>query len=320
LGPAGGAGVSNVGTIKSLTNNGAIGGGNGGIGSGAGAGGAGIANSGTISRLTNRGTIDGGNGGTASTGFVNAGGGGVANSGTITSLINSGKISGGNGFGTRGGGGGVSNATGATIRSLSNAIGATIFGGTGGAGLSNAGTIGALTNTGTIRGGAGGSGSTSGAPGDAIYSAGKHASIGPITNSGTIIGNVEIDNQASVTVIGGSGKTFGNWRGGAITGGAITIGNGNLIFASGNTEIDEDISVDGGVGTVSNDSVLRFAAFEVVTGNFTNDGTIQVSSGKLELDGAVTGTGKDTISGPSPPRVPTPECQPQPPSVTRIST
>ena len=36
--------------------------------------------------------------------------------------------------------------------------------------------------------------------GDAIYSAGPHASIGPITNSGQIIGNVVIDNQASVTV------------------------------------------------------------------------------------------------------------------------
>jgi hypothetical protein len=37
----------------------------------------------------------------------------------------------------------------------------------------------------------------------------------------------------------------------------------------------------------------------VITSNATNDGTILVSSGKLELEGAVTGTGTDTISGSS---------------------
>ena len=72
-----------------------------------------------------------------------------------------------------------------------------------------------------------------------------------------------------------------------------------MIFASGNTEIDEDISVDGGSGTVTNDGVLRFAALEVINGNFTNDGTARVSAGKLEIEGAVTGAGTDTISGPA---------------------
>ena len=57
----------------------------------------------------------------------------------------------------------------------------------------------------------------SGATGHAIYSAGASASIGPITNSGRIIGNVEIDNQASVTVNGGTGKKFGRWTSGTIT-------------------------------------------------------------------------------------------------------
>jgi hypothetical protein len=108
------------------------------------------------------------------------------------------------------------------------------FGSKGGAGIANPGAIATLSNSRTIRGGAGGSGSTSGAPGDAIYSAGAHASIGSITNSCKIIGNVEIDNQASVTVTGGSGMTFGSW-----TGGAIMIGNGNLTFASGNTALGE---------------------------------------------------------------------------------
>ncbi len=147
----------------------------------------------------------------------------------------------------------------------------------GGAGIANSGTIATLTNSGTIHGGKGGSGSTSGAPGDAIYSAGKHASIGPITNSGTIIGNVEIDNQASVTVNGGTGTTFGRW-----TSGTITIGNGNLTFAGGNTALGDDISVDGGVGTVTNMGQLRPSpphAPETIAGNFS-----QTAAGVLDLE------------------------------------
>ncbi len=144
---------------------------------------------------------DGGFGGVGQGG---AGGAGVVNAAMIASLSNSGMIAGGNG----------GSATGAGGR-----------GGAGGAGIANSGTITTLTNSGTIEGGAGGAGAIAGAAGDAISSAGKHASIGPITNSGKIIGNVEIDNQASVTVSGGTGKTFGRW-----TGGTITIGDRQLDF------------------------------------------------------------------------------------------
>jgi hypothetical protein len=38
---------------------------------------------------------------------------------------------------------------------------------------------------------------------------------------------------------------------------------------------------------------------EVIDGDFANDKTAQVSAGKLEIDGAVTGVGTDTISGPA---------------------
>jgi hypothetical protein len=154
-----------------------------------------------------------------------------------------------------------------------------------------------MANSGTIKGGVGGFGATTPGPaGDAIYSAGTSASIGPITNSGQMIGNVEIDNQASVTIHGGTGKTFGSWMSGPITSGAITVGNGSLIFASGNTEVFENISVNGGVGTVTNSSVLRFGALEVINGNVRNNGTVQVSVGKLEIESAVTGKGTDTVS------------------------
>ena len=160
-------------------------------------------------------------------------------------------------------------------------------------GSSNSGTIATLTNSGTIEGGGGGG--FGGAAGDAIYSAGANASIGPITNTGKIIGNVEIDNQASVTVIGGSGKPFGKW-----TGGTITIGNGDLTFVR-NTALRDDISVDGGKGTVTNMGRLRLAAPETIAGDFT-----QAPAGVLVLNfagdvsgeyGALTVTKLTTLDG-----------------------
>jgi hypothetical protein len=296
---AGGAGVSNAGTITTLTNSGGISGGAG--GSGTAGGGAGIATSGAIKTLTNSGTISGGSGGGGL--FGGAGGAGLTNFGAIRTLSNSGTIHGGGGGGNSGlfadgfggGGAGVSNA--GTIATLTNsgAISGGAggnggkTGGAGGTGIANSGTIAALTNTGTIKGGAGGAGATPGAAGDAVYSAGANASIGPITNSGQIIGNVEIDNQASVTVTGGSGKTFGSW-----TGGTITIGAGNLTFAGGNTALGDNVEVNGGKGAVTNMGALRVAAPETITGNFT-----QTDTGVLGLDfaGDVSGQyGAQTIS------------------------
>ena len=243
-----GAGVANgtAARIGVLTNSGAINGGR--------TGNAGVANSktGTITTLTNEGAISGGN--VVVTQGTNglAGGAGVANAGTIGSLTSSGKILGGNG-------------------------GSGSRGGVGGAGVSNTGTIATLTNSGLIEGGKGGTGPNgNGAAGDAIYSAGAHASIGPIANSGQIIGNVVIDNQASVTVTGGAGTTFGSW-----TGGTIRIGDGNLTFAAGNTALGDNIVVDGGKGTVTNEGPLQIATLAPlsITGNFT-----QTSAGALGLN------------------------------------
>jgi PEP-CTERM motif len=251
-GGAGGAGVSNAGLITMLTNSylGTIGGGDGGSGAHGGAGGAGVSNASgaTIGMLNNEATAEifGGNGGQPG-----ASGAGVSNRGGIGTLTNSGFIQGSIG---------VLNTNTGSIGTLNNLVGALIHGFQ--MGISNPGAIGALNNAGTIDPGSGGY---------AIYSTGT---IGPITNSGRIIGNVEIDNQASVTVTGGAGKKFGRW-----TSGTITIGNGNLTFASGNTALRDDISVDGGAGTVTNKGALQIAAPEAITGSFT-----QSAAGVLGLD------------------------------------
>jgi hypothetical protein len=278
---AGGAGVSNSnsGMITTFSNSGAIVGGAGGNGFfGGGTGGAGVANAGMIGSLSNSGKITGGAGGSGNTtGAVGRGAAGVMNSGTIKTLTNSGMMRGGKGGSSlAGGSGGAGVMNSGTIKTLtsSGTIGGGAggqYGGAGGAGISNSGSIGPLANSGVIEGGLG---STGGAMGDAIHSAGPHASIGPITNSGQIIGNVVIDNQASVTVTGGSGKTFGSWRGGS-----IRIGAGDLTFASGNTSLSDDISVDAGAGTVTNMAALRLAAPQIIFGNFT-----QTVGGMLGLD------------------------------------
>ena len=127
-------------------------------------------------------------------------------------------------------------------------------------------------------------------------SAGANASIGPITNSGRIIGNVEIDNQANVTINGGTGKTYGVW-----TGGTITVGDGNLVFAGGNTAISDNVDVHDGTGTVFNDDPLTIAAPITITGDFD-----QSSSGELDFAiadniagqyGSLTVTGQTTLDG-----------------------
>ena len=108
-----------------------------------------------------------------------------------------------------------------------------------------------------------------GVAGDAITSTG---SIGSIANSGSILGNVEIDNQ-SITITGGRGKVFGS-----LTGGTIIVGNGNLTFGGGNTSLGDNVKVNGGKGTVFNNDALRIAAPQTITGNLD-----QSASGLLDF-------------------------------------
>ena len=281
-GGAGGAGLSNSGVIGStsgpmpvgIDNQGSILGGFG--GSSAGAGGAGVSNAhgGTIAVLSNSGNIRGGEGGRGVDGGV--GGAGVINAGTITALTNNANstISGGRG-GTAGGFTGV--------------------GGAGGAGVSNTGTITTLTNYGTISAGAGGFGSVAGPAGTgirntgagvigtlinagtisggtyAIYSPGAN-SIGAYSSPGSTIGNVLVDPVAPFVISGGSGKTFGSF-----SGGTITVLGGDLVF-EGNIDLADNIKVNDGGGTVTNEGVLQLATPETIDGNFE-----QTSSGVLEL-------------------------------------
>ena len=60
-----------------------------------------------------------------------------------------------------------------------------------------------------------------------------------------------------MVVYGGIGKP-GVW-----TGGKIAIGSGSLTFSGGNTDLADDIVVDGGSGTVTDMGALELATPEI---------------------------------------------------------
>jgi hypothetical protein len=304
-------GFINEGTIGALTNRGSIGGTNFGISAG-----------GMITKLTNSGTIQGATGAGVGAGgridaFVNTGGGsiigghsGIYNSGWIGNLINKGAISGGGG-----GFAGVSNS-GAIVTFTNSGHIESQFGGFTGLGVSNSGAITTLTNNGAISGGGSGGvgvnnsgmigkltnrGAISGSYFAVDSGGGK---LGPIANSGTIVGNVEIDGQ-DVTITGGGGGTFGRW-----TEGAITIDAGNLTFAGGNTFLADNISAGGGLGMVTNEGVLQLTGPQSITGSFTQTGAgvldlgiagkASGQYGALDISAAVSldgGLGLDLLNG-----------------------
>ena len=214
---------------------------------------------------------------------------GILNNRTLGTLSNSGAISGrsvglynDSTMGTLTNGGTISSNTygivnGGTIDTLSNT--GTISGLY--AGIANHGTLGTLSNSGTIRGGA-----------FAIRSTSAGATIGPITNSGVISGNIQIDNQ-NVTLTGGSGSTFGT-----LTNGTFTVSHASLNFAGGNTKLDQNIVVNGGSGTVTNAGTLALDNRHAIIGNFiqTGDGSLDIgiagtslgNYGHLDITGAAS--------------------------------
>ena len=326
----GGTGIANTttGTISNLTNSGAISASamgilnNGGIGS--------IGNGGYISALY---AINNGPGGTINTLGNNAGGTiygtsyGVFNqAGNIATLTNAGVIRGVSRAG-------VINAYttsvhASTIGALTNSgsiIGATagilnngivgsitntgtgiISGGT--AGVQNeAATISLLSNTGTITSagiGVSGNGGTigtiinSGVINGSAYAIdiASGASLGGITNSGTIAGIIRDLGTTPLIISGGSGAAFGTLTGynGAI--GSIVASNG-LVFSGGNQLLNDNITVNSGSGTVTNtSSVLQVNNQLTINGNYYQNAAATLAIG-IGANAGSLGTITDTGYG-----------------------
>lgn len=209
---------------------------------------------------------------------------GVANvdAATIDTLTNSGTISNSGIFGS---GFAISNA--GTIRSLINTSSGSISGATGSHGIFNSGTISLLRNSGSISGEAAGIYSYSGIisaldntqtgtiSGNAFAIKNELSGrLGTITNVGTIAGAVQNDSIQDLTILGGSGSTFGVLTGnaagfgiGADNIGQITNTFSNVKFGAGNQLLNDNINV--GDFSASNLGTLQLNNVITITGNYS---------------------------------------------------
>ncbi len=264
----------------------------------------GVAHSGNVGTLTNSGSISGGN-----DGFQN-------DVGTVDSLVNTGSITGQGRHGVVSGEAGtanfgvISNKAFATISGAQSGLyfaeysagadlienageitgtttGITVtFGPTitsinnsgtisGAIGINNSGTITALTNSGTIQGGTA-----------AIQNAGE---IGSITNSGVIDGNI-INNSTNALTINGA-TAAGIY--GRLTGGTITSTGANLIFGTGNLQLENNVNVTGH-SLLNNGATLRLihTALPTVTGTYSQSG-----GGLVSVVGSASNYGYLNVTG-----------------------
>ncbi|TWB44544.1 hypothetical protein [Nitrospirillum viridazoti] len=135
------------------------------------------------------------------------------------------------------------------------------------------GTLGTLSNTGTINA----------ATAVLITSAG---SLGTLANSGVLIGNVINASANDLVIVGGANGTVGGFAGGTIRNSLS-----NLTFASGAVSLGDAIDVTG--HTVSNSGAgLTLAGDVAVTGNYSQTaGTLAVAGHSLSVSGAAQVTG-----------------------------
>jgi outer membrane autotransporter protein len=301
-------GIDNTGdTIGTLSNSGAIIGQDDGIYNSGGsigtlnnsgtisaASGYGIVNVGSIGSLSNSGTISAATGisnnGTIGTlnnsGTISAASAGVLNRDYIGRLSNSGSIS-GNTYG-------ILNWDGGTIATLSNS--GTISGGT--AGIFNNGTIGTINNSGLIVANIAINISTDGA-------------IGTIINTGIISGNFYNAGSNDLLFEGGEGATYGTLTGDSngMGIGSNNIGNidetiptTNVVFASGNQLLNDNISANnvtlGSLGAAT----LQVNNQLTITGNYSQaaDATLEIGVSSSAIPNGVdgdTGYGRLYVTG-----------------------
>lgn len=287
-------GFYNTGTTGALTNSGTITGST-----------LGIFNAGVIDGLSNTGVIKSLN----NEEMITGGNSGLFNSGSIATLTNSGRIT-GDAFGIAAESGSIGTLTnngtisssgdgvynnGGSIGFLSNT--GVISGGQ--TGVFNTGTIGSFSNTGTISGG-----------NYALYSVGD---VGAVINSGVIDGNISSQagqyapSEYYFSIAGASSNALGT-----LTGGTITVGNGNLTFSAGNILLADNITVDGGLGTVTSYATITVNTPQTITGYYD-----QTPSGVLIIG---TGTGGELVVTQSAPTSPTSPTDPTSPTAPTAPT
>lgn len=169
------------------------------------------------------------------------------------------------------------NYIGGSLASLSNT--GTLSGSAYGVYVASTGTLGALANTGTLRG-----------TQYAIYSAG---SLGTVTNTGVVNGNIY---SAGVLALAGSGGTL---SGGTITAAGVSIASGSLLLA-------DNINVGSGTVSAGTASVELSSKVSII-GNYLQTGGVLISDvtdpttyGALAVSGSASITNTTiTVNGTS---------------------
>ncbi|MEA1673600.1 beta strand repeat-containing protein [Nitrospirillum sp. BR 11163] len=141
------------------------------------------------------------------------------------------------------------------------------------------GTLGTLTNTGTLN-----------APTAVNITAA--GSLGTLANSGTIIGNVVNASANDLVIVGGSGAVVGGF-----SGGTIRNSLSNLAFVSGNVSLADSIDVTG--HTVANTGASLILASDIsISGAFGQTaGTLSVAGHVLSVSGPALVSGGTVSAG-----------------------
>ncbi|MEA1652220.1 hypothetical protein UAJ10_24810 [Nitrospirillum sp. BR 11164] len=257
-----------------------------------------IATTGSLGTLANSGLLDGARYGIRNQGTVGL----VDNSGTATGLVglwNQGII------GTVINTGLLKDAPSAQAAGLNNAGSIGVLTNMGSIssvayGLYNSGTIDSIGNSGVISatdtvtgralrnaigatiGALNNSGTIAGVT--ALYNQG---SVGPIANSGVIAGNVMNSSANALVFTGGTGSTIGTLTG-ATGVGTLSSTLANVVLAGGNLWLNDQVDVGGTNTLVNSGASLRLTTVIGVNGTYTQSaGTLQVAYGSAQL--AVSG-------------------------------
>jgi outer membrane autotransporter protein len=178
----------------------------------------------------------------------------------------------------------VTTANGVTENVTVTSTGAVSVNGAGVAAIRNDGTITTLTNNGAING--------------AAFAINNTGTIGAILNTGTIVGNIVSTSGTDLTINGGSGSVFGLLSGFTSSGiGAIQNTASNVVFASGNTALNDDINVGSNAVNVTG-ATLRIVTTIAINGNYNQGAgaTLQIGVGADGSYGSIVVSGAATVA------------------------
>lgn len=171
---------------------------------------------------------------------------------------------------------------GGTLNSVNNT--GVISGVTSGVYVAATGSLGTLTNTGSISG--------------SNYAIRNLGSIGLIANAGQISGNIA--SSSDLTIAGGEGTTYGTFSGGTITAPNVNLVSGNLWLqdaVSGNVaNTGATVKVSGGV-SISGDHTQTGGGLVVAVSSPTNYGYLAVGGAASITNSSITISGSGLTVG-----------------------